>query len=312
VPKRARVGPVRRVLGSRPGCPLVTPSVPTIGYATGTADLLIVGTDSPAVSVRMRPSPVPPARILCPPAPSSSVAVRRVRLPGWLPSRSWGRCALFVPPSWLSATRDGAADWPRLRDRSLLTSGRRCEPLGMVDLVLDEFAPACAQHVPPRLLAVGSLQALAPQCVVDAASGLVLALGLNGEEDPHMEIRAHPRRVGVMRREGTRRLVLPVAAEAHGHGASRSATVALRGHRQDRLMCKHSAHAKSVAATPLVLGTAHAIELGAYALRARSSALVATSGSRRPARGQPLGAARSYWFMATRGHLGGTGSRSDP
>ena len=63
----------------------------------------------------------------------------------------------------------------------------------MTDLVLDEFAPACAQHVPPRLLAVGSLEAPGPQCVVDAAPSLVLALGLDGEEDPYMEIRAHQR-----------------------------------------------------------------------------------------------------------------------
>ena len=73
-----------------------------------------------------------------------------------------------------------------------------------------------------------------------------------------------------MRREGTRGLVLPVAAEGHGHGASWSAAVGLVVHRQDRIMCERSAHAQSVAATPLALSTGHAMEMEAYTLRARS------------------------------------------
>jgi len=118
----------------------------------------------------------------------------------------------------------------------------------MVVLLGPNLRTTAGDHGPPGHDIVRPPQRPTPQGIVDAPANLVGPVGFCGEQHPDLHQIADAFSAGVVRRQRTGWLVIPVTAQRDRDRPAGGAEVAVAVHDELGLMSKGLAHTASVAA----------------------------------------------------------------
>lgn len=139
----------------------------------------------------------------------------------------------------------GDAESTACSDVLIVRMDRRSSPreaLAVLSLARKQSADVAAMELPAGELVVWSDELSVGECRLDAPPNLRLARRLYGEQDPQVEVCAHPCRARMMRRQRARRLVVPVSAQRHRDSCSGRPRVGIALHGQDCVVGEGIAH----------------------------------------------------------------------